>query len=244
MKKIILSSAVITFALVLAGCSQPSTTEPQPSLNDRKTESQNSNNPEASTPKQDQAKQTAKYKIEFVADWSQTTHPNNYPSGAHFSPFIAYSHNDSVEAKIFTIGETPTPGVEEMAETGATEILVKETQSIIDAGNALAQTKGKRIDSPGKDSGELELAQDYNYLTFVSMLAPSPDWFVTESINLFKDNQWIEKIEIDLITYDAGGDDGENFTSADQDSSPKETIKVFDENIQNLGKIVLTKIDE
>ncbi len=52
------------------------------------------------------------YKIEFVADWSEKTHPNDYPQGAHFSPFVAYSHNESLESLIFTEGQEPTPGVE------------------------------------------------------------------------------------------------------------------------------------
>lgn len=241
MKKVIISSlAMIVFAFVLSGCSSSPTSAPQPSLNDRETESQK----DTSTSSPEQPSQSAKYKIEFVANWSQDTHPDNYPEGAHFSPFIAYSHNNSAEANIFTVGKIPTPGVEEMSETGATEILTNETQSIIDAGNALAQAKGERIDSPGKDTGELELSQTHSYFTFVSMLAPSPDWFVAESVNLFKDNQWVEKTEIDLITYDAGGDNGESLNSPDQDSNPKQPIKVFDENLQNLGKVTLTKIDE
>jgi hypothetical protein len=190
------------------------------------------------------ASQTAKYKIEFIADWRASTHPGYYPSGAHFSPFIAYSHNESKEAMIFTEGEIPSAGVEEMSETGATGILIKEIQSIIDSNFAYKQTKGKRIDSPGNDSSELNFSQDYSHVTFVSMLAPSPDWFVAGSISLFEDGQWLEKSEVELITYDSGGDDGEELTSKDQDSSPKQAVAIFNENLQNLGKIILIKVEE
>mgnify|MGYP000545465246 CR=1 FL=1 len=124
-------------------------------------------------------------------------------------------------------GETPTPGVEEMSESGKTAILIKEIQNIIDSNFALNQTKGKRIDSPGIDSNELNFSQDFSYITFVSMLAPSPDWFVAASTNLIENEKWKDKIELKLITYDSGGDDGQELTSKDKDSDPKQNITIF-----------------
>lgn len=131
-----------------------------------------------------------------------------------------------------------------MAETGATKILEKEIQEIINANLAHQQIKGKRIDSPGEDSGVLELTQDYSHLEFVSMLAPSPDWFVSTTVNLFQDNQWQETVELDLTTYDAGSDSGETLTAKDQDTTPKEPVSIFNPNLQSLGKLIITKINE
>lgn len=187
---------------------------------------------------------TAKYKIEFIADWSGKTHPDFYSKNAHFSPFVAYSHNNSDQAKIFVEGGLATAGVEDMAETGATGILVKEIENIIKSNNAYEQTRGKRIDSPDRDFSELKFSQDYSNVTFVSMLAPSPDWFVAGSTNLFENGDWKDRVEIDLITFDAGTDDGVELTSVDKDSDPKQPIKVFNDNLQKLGKVVLTKIEE
>jgi hypothetical protein len=226
----ILTTLVIT--LVFSGCTSSSTTEvPE------------NKEPVEKTEQKEKASKTAKYKIEFIAEWSSSTHPNHYPSGAHFSPFIAYSHDNSKGAKIFSLGETPTPGVEEMSETGATDILIREIGDLIDSGFVYKQTKGSVFDSPGINSSELEISKDYSYVTFVSMLAPSPDWFVYGSTKLFKNNKWVEKVEIKLTTYDSGGDSGQELTSEDQDSNPKEPVTIFDDTLQNLGKLILTRID-
>ncbi|MBT5503797.1 hypothetical protein HN858_02710 [Candidatus Falkowbacteria bacterium] len=232
---------LIILSLVLfTGCSHQTPADNQDEVVEIiKQEATNVNSP--ITPKMTLSK-NAKYKVEFVAEWSAATHPNDYPAGAHFSPFVAYSHNSSTGANIFTKGETPTPGVEEMSESGKTAILIKEIQNIIDSNFALNQTKGKRIDSPGIDSNELNFSQDFSYITFVSMLAPSPDWFVAASTNLIENEKWKDKIELKLITYDSGGDDGQELTSKDKDSDPKQNITIFNDNLQKLGKIILTKI--
>lgn len=184
----------------------------------------------------------ATYKIEFIANWNNETYPNNYPKDAHFSPFVAYSHNNSEQAKIFIENGLATAGVEDMAETGKIAILNTEIDELIKNNFVHKKTRGKRINSPGKDFSELELTQDYSQITFVSMLAPSPDWFVSNSVNLFENNTWKDYIELDLITYDAGTDDGTKLTSEDEDSHPKQPIKVFSDELQNLGKLILTKV--
>lgn len=186
--------------------------------------------------------QTATYTVEFIADWSATTHPDYYPSNAHFSPFIAYSHGNEAGSEIFKVGGTATPGVEEMAETGLPVPLNKEIDVIISKKLAHAKAQGVRIDSPGKISAELEFTTDNSYITFVSMLAPSPDWFVSQFTNLIQDDEWIDNITLSLITYDAGSDSGATLTAADKDTNPKEAIIVFDDYLQGLGRLVLTRI--
>jgi len=186
--------------------------------------------------------ENAIYKIDFIANWSKQTHPNNYPIGAHFSPFVAYAHNNLANSKIFQKGKRPSHGIEEMAETGNTKILNQEIDKLINSKLAYKKTQSRVFDSPGSESSQLEINKDYSYMTFVSMLAPSPDWFVSETTNLIKEGQWIDQIELNLITYDAGGDNGETLTAQDANTNPKGLIVVFLDNLQGLGKIVLTKI--
>lgn len=189
--------------------------------------------------KDEEAPETVTYKVEFIANWSAETHPDYYPENAHFSPFVAYSH--AIDADIFREGNPPSPGMEEMAETGATNLLIPEVQELIDGQIAYKQAKGNVFDSPGTDSSELEFTQTFNEFTFVSMLAPSPDWFVAESTTLFDGEKWVEQVEIDLVTYDAGSDSGETLTAEDLDTDPKEPVTVFGDELQNLGKVVLTR---
>jgi hypothetical protein len=185
----------------------------------------------------------ASYKVDFIARWSSKTHPNSYPVGAHFSPFVVYSHGNLPDAKIFSLGGIATLGVEDMAETGATVKLNNEIDKIIVNNLAYKKTQGQVFNSPGTSISQLELSKNYSYITFVSMLAPSPDWFVSVSDNLIKDGNWVDRLELELTTYDAGSDSGERLTSENKDIIPKETIKIFGNNLQGLGKIILTRIN-
>ena len=82
------------------------------------------------------------------------------------------------------------------------------------------------------------------------MLAPSPDWFVAiNSVELFRDGQWLEETELTMGPYDAGTDSEMTFTANDLDTRPAKTIgppvdSVFinatDEN--DFATITITKI--
>ena len=167
-----------------------------------------------------EAEQTAIYTIEYSVSWSTSTHPDTLPPGAHVSPIVIVSHMN--ENDLFASGTTSTDGIEIMAETGATEVLAGE---IGDNASILNFVIGTRIDTPGSNTLELELDQDHSLLSAVSMLAPSPDWFVARnSVELFKDGQWLETIELTMEPYDAGTDSETTFTAIDLDTSPAKTI--------------------
>ena len=192
-----------------------------------------------------EAEQTAIYKIEYDVPWSTSTHPDTLPPGPHVSPIVVVSHMD--ENDLFASGTKATDGIEIMAETGATKVLADE---ISDNSSILNSVVGTRIDVPGSNTLKLEFDQDHSLISAVSMLAPSPDWFVAiDNVELFRDGQWLEKIELTMKPYDAGTDSGTTFTAADADTSSAETIgppadSVFvnaaDEN--DFATITITKI--
>ena len=189
----------------------------------------------------EEADQNANYNIEFDATWSSSSHPDNYVSSAHFSPFVVYSYDGTTQGRIFTIGSTSTPGMEDMAETGATGILEEEINQIIEAKNALSYFKAQTINSPGQIEVTLEFSQEFNHFIFVSMIAPSPDWFVTAEANLFIEGQWVDQLILDVISFDAGTDSGDSLTAANSDTNPKQPITLFDEDLQKLGLIIVTR---
>ena len=186
------------------------------------------------------APDNAIYTVAFNAAWSAETHPDYYVSNAHFSPFVAYSHNGSPEARVFDIGSIASQGIEEMAETGATALLEGEIQSRVTSGSILAWVKGRVFDSPGTDQANLDFTQSHSQVTFVSMIAPSPDWFVAVEANLFDGVKWSDEIVLELVSYDAGTDSGADLTSADVDTNPREPVAVFPEYLQRLGTVTLT----
>ena len=58
---------------------------------------------------------SAKYKLTFKGEWTSTSHPQDFPSGPHFSPVVGCSHNSSYI--MWKPGIQATPGVKQVAET-------------------------------------------------------------------------------------------------------------------------------
>ena len=168
---------------------------------------------------------TARYEVVFVSTWSATTHPYKYPNGAsHFSGLIGATHKSNL--RLWDSGGIATPGIESMAESGSKSELKDEIMSAIDDGSAEFQLSGGGIgSSPGKVTLDFEISQSSPFVTLVSMIAPSPDWFVgVSALNLIEQGQWVEELVIPLFAYDAGTDSGSNYTSDNNDTSPQGDI--------------------
>ena len=167
---------------------------------------------------------TAIYRIVFEATWSSTTHPADFPPGAHFSPLIGAIHADTVS--FWTLGEIASAGIEQMAETGGTSLLRGEVHAKM-PDDALSVVSGSGIGSPGITTiPEVIFTLDYPRVTLVTMIAPSPDWFVgVDGLSLLDESgQWLEERQVVLYPIDAGTDDGTNYRSPNADSSPKQPI--------------------
>ena len=166
----------------------------------------------------------AVYRVDFDATWSESTHPGNYPNGAHFSPLIGATHDSSTV--FWEPNGIATPGIELMAETGGTSIFRDEINAAAGTDQLL---QGSGPDSPGSASIEFDANANASLLTLVTMIAPSPDWFVGVSgFDLRPNGTWIDSASIDLFAYDAGTDSGPGFTSPNEDTSPAETIVLQD----------------
>ena len=168
---------------------------------------------------------TALYSIEFDATWSAATHPTDFPPGAHFSPLIGAVHNDA--ATFWALGEIATPGIEQMAETGGTGLLTREIRAEM-PDNALSVVNGRGIGSPASTTiSEVLVTLDYPLITLVTMIAPSPDWFVGVAGQSLQDEfgQWVDELEVVLYPLDSGTDDGTSYRSPNADSSPRQPIK-------------------
>ncbi len=161
----------------------------------------------------------------FDAIWSAGTHPTEFPPNAHFSGLIGGTHGDQVV--FWEPAGLATPGIKLMAETGAKSLLQGEVDDAINAGTAAAVVSGGSIAvSPGSVAVDFDIDLDFPLLTLVSMIAPSPDWFVgVHGLGLFEDGQWIDQIVVDLPPYDAGTDSGITFLSGDAPTVPPEPIE-------------------
>ena len=191
--------------------------------------------------------QGAVYKIEFISNWSSATHPTNYPTGsAHWSPLIGTTHKDA--APLLQLGMTATNGIEQVAETGATSIITQEINTLIATGNAYQVINGSGL---GSGTGTITINDvgvdiDFQYITLITMIAPSPDW-VTQVNNLKltdAGNNWLSSISVDVYATDAGTDSGTTYTSSNADTNPRGNISSLENTLpfsdQIAGTFVFT----
>jgi hypothetical protein len=159
------------------------------------------------------------YRLTFTSSWSQDTHPHpdgaeRFPTNAHFSPLIGATHD--VTTTFWADGELASAGMEQMAETGRVLLLREEFAA---AGDAVFDTlNGAGIPSPGETTiAALRVDRDHPRVTLVTMVAPSPDWFVgVSSLSLLDEKgEWRNELEVVLYPYDAGSDDGADYHSTD-----------------------------
>ena len=102
--------------------------------------------------------------------------------------------------------------------------------------NAHERYEGAGISNTGKGSiPNIEVNSEYPLVSFITMIAPSPDWFVgVHDFNLCNatTGKWEELRTRDLPPYDAGTDSGPFFKSSDSVTSPQEFIHLLTNNTE------------
>jgi len=202
------------------------------------------------TPTQPQPVLDARYRLTFTATWSAQTHPNDFPPSPHFSGLIGMTHNGNT--MLFTKGVIASDGIKNMAEIGSKNPLQTEIQDFISNGTSNTLISGGGVNpSPGEVSLEFDIASSHSMVSVVSMLAPSPDWFIAVSnINLLENNEWVASKTISVDIYDSGTDSGVSFLSPNDPIVPR--IAIFEITtpplavnnvVAPLGSITFTKIE-
>ncbi len=196
------------------------------------------------------AASTAEYRVTFASTWSAATHPTDFPFGAHYSSMIGGTHDSSVS--FWELGGFATFGIERMAELGATMPLRAEVEAQIALGGAGEVIAGPNLSStPSSASTTFTVSQRYPRATVVTMIAPSPDWFVGVSgVPLFENGQWVNQVVFSLQPMDAGTDSGVTYTSPNFDTQPREPIEeiTYDPFLNNgavapMGTFTFTRIN-
>ncbi len=181
---------------------------------------------------------TARYRITFQSTWSRSTHPTDFPSTAHLSQLVGGTHDARVS--FWSEGAPASAGIRDMAERGRTSPLDQEVTAAISSGTAQRVLLGGNLStSPGTTAFEFEISQTHPLVTLVSMVAPSPDWFVGVSgLPLFENGQWVEERRIDLVPWDAGTDSGTTFESPDRVTSPPQGVsRILTTPLSHAGRV-------
>ncbi|MYH39983.1 MAG: hypothetical protein F4154_03345, partial [Candidatus Dadabacteria bacterium] len=154
------------------------------------------------------AQTTATYTVTFKGNWNTSSTPGGVVGGAHFTTLIGAVHNSSVT--FWTSGGTATAGVELVAEIGGTSTFKSEITAA--GANVKSTVDQSGTSATGTSTFEVTFSRTHPLLTLLSMIGPSPDWFVGVSgLSMLDGSNWRSSRTVDLFPYDAGTEDGTEF---------------------------------
>ena len=164
------------------------------------------------------AQSVATYDISFSGTWNATDHAHmgqSLPGSAHWSDLVGANHNGDIT--FVEMGQPASPGIEDVAEIGVNTVFQSEVQAQITNGDAqqwLQMGFSPFAAISTATLTDVEISSDFPLLSLASMIAPSPDWFIAiNSLNLMNpDGTWKTSIVMDLFPYDAGTEDGFNYS--------------------------------
>ena len=173
--------------------------------------------------------ETATYTITFEGLWTADDITDaSLPIGAHFTQVIGATHNSSTT--LWAPGGMASAGVEDVAELGIVTDLVREIGQNTDAD--VTVRAGSFFNSPTQTvSGTFTATASHPLVSVLSMIAPSPDWFVGVSSLSLYDNGWRNRV-VDLYPYDAGTEQGSGWSLSNAATVPQGVIA----SIRNTGR--------
>lgn len=170
----------------------------------------------------------AEYRVEFEGLWDGThVEGGTLPLGAHFTTLIGATHDAG--DPLWEAGGIATQGIEDVAELGNPGPLAGEIQARIASGTAGEQITVSGMSAfPTSTQSTFEIDAGDPNVTLISMVAPSPDWFVGVSdLPLRNGGLWVQGLTVDLHAYDAGTEEGSGFSLANPPTDPQEPITLI-----------------
>ena len=199
---------------------------------------------------QSPAPEPATYRMEAEFAWTAQDFPLAFPDDPHFSRFIGMTHNGKY--RLFADGETASSGLGLVATNGRVSILQAEL------GEATRRKRvGEIVEADGLKTGTGTVAMTFTLtashplFSFVTMVAPSPDWITgAADVAFLHDGTWTDRIEIPLWVWDAGVDSGTRFEAADAPVQPRESVRLsaapyflYPSGLKPIGRAVFTKMN-
>lgn len=172
------------------------------------------------------AQDSAHYRVRVTLNWTPVDFPHDYPDNPHFSRFIGMTHNDRYT--LFEDGQTASTGLGLVATNGRVSVLKAELEEM-----ARRKRIGSVVEADALKSGTgavdmaVTVTTDHNRFSFVTMVAPSPDWITGVSgIILNPKGVWRDTMTLPLWVWDAGVDGGKSLHSADDPLPVKENLRL------------------
>ena len=150
----------------------------------------------------------ATYHVMFTTKWGED--PSiSHPPNPHTGNMFLVTHTDGF--RLFENGKLASKGVSTTSMYGTLDELFKTTNGNENVGNIVTSNV---LPAPGETNLMINVTPNKRYLSFVTMIAPSSDWFTGfSSIDLMKDGKWINGTTIPLYVYVAGTDSNQGFVT-------------------------------
>ena len=172
------------------------------------------------------------------------------PAYAHVT--LIYGMVHAKDTFLWKPGLMATEGLRNIAENGGFQNMSIEIDSIIARHKALFKFFILPPAITGSAQTVLNVNSNYSFVSFASMIAPSPDWFMgIHDFNLLQDDHWITDTTLKIYVYDAGTKQGNAFDYNFPATVPRESIiligpaSVFANNnpaVTNIGTLRLTRL--
>ena len=95
------------------------------------------------------------------------------------------------------------------------------------------------VSTPGGYTSTKIMVQNmYSMVSLITMIAPSPDWFVgVDSYDLCGMNGWKENVTMDLLPWDAGTENGQTYSLFNTATTPVDVImRITPNSNSDIGK--------
>ncbi|TBN04731.1 T9SS type A sorting domain-containing protein [Hyunsoonleella flava] len=192
---------------------------------------------------------TANYTITVSTIWNAGDH-TSIPNDPHWSPLSGATHKNMNDILTFGAPAPLTDGIKDIAERGVTSNFQSEINGNSNANQYLqAGFSPRQAEDSVAELSSVTVSEDFPYITLVSMVAPSPDWFIAvnsenlRSGNPSVNNGWKATFTIDMFAYDAGTDSGTDYESGNSVTNPRENITMVSGapiNGNKMGTITFT----
>ena len=166
----------------------------------------------------------ASYTVEITGKWAAPDF--TVPQGVHFTSVVGMVHNE--KTYLWRNGTLASLGVENIAEVGSATRIRSEIDSNLAKSLAISLILINAPAPTGTSKTAIYCNSNYSRISFQSMIAPSPDWFIgIDTFNLFPNNQWISDTTINLFGYDAGTEEGDIFSLNNPATIPQQNIQLL-----------------
>jgi len=174
--------------------------------------------------------QDIQYNCAFENQWNKDRHPWEFPQNpliVHWTKQVLASHDSSYT--MWKEGTVASSGIEKLAESGGIGDIIQELQ---DRGNSydIGYDKYLYVQDPKVTYEPLRMTSSKRYISAISKLAPSPDWFSGfhdfNAVNKDSDT-WYQEFIIPIYPFDAGTENGETYNTVNSRTVPVQPITQF-----------------